>query len=145
MDRIGKVIVMIFMLTSVATFISIPSPVYAIWGEDACDSANTDLCSQKDNVDMGGLVAPIVSVLLFASGIISVIMIIIGGMKFATSSGDSQKAASARKTVLYAAIGLVVSASAMAIVSFANDRLISSGGSEGESSSAKSTEEGGTP
>ncbi len=40
-------------------------------------------------------------------GVISVIMIIIGGLKYITSAGDSAKVNSAKNTILYAVIGLV--------------------------------------
>jgi len=49
-------------------------------------------------------------------GIIAVIMIIIGGLKYITSTGDSNNTNSAKNTILYAIIGLVVVALAQIIV-----------------------------
>ena len=51
-------------------------------------------------------------------GIISVVMVIVGGVRYITSGGDSGKVASAQNTVLYAVIGLVVVALAQIIVQF---------------------------
>ncbi len=51
-------------------------------------------------------------------GIISVVMIIIGGIRYITSGGDSSKVSAAQNTVLYAVIGLVVVALAQIIVQF---------------------------
>ena len=51
-------------------------------------------------------------------GIISVVMVIVGGIRYITSGGDSGKVASAQNTVLYAVIGLVVVALAQIIVQF---------------------------
>ncbi len=56
----------------------------------------------------------------FALGIlggIAVIMIVIGGIKYATSAGDSSGLTSAKNTIMYAVIGLVVAMMATAIIS----------------------------
>lgn len=50
-------------------------------------------------------------------GILSVMYIVIGAIKFATSTGDPGKAASARNTVIYAAVGLIVVIAASTITS----------------------------
>lgn len=65
-----------------------------------------------------GLIAKIVNVLLFIIGIISVIMIIIGGIRYATSNGDANSVTGAKNTILYAIVGLVVALFAYAIVNF---------------------------
>jgi hypothetical protein len=51
-------------------------------------------------------------------GIIAVVMIIIGGVKYITSGGDAGNVTSAKNTILYAVIGLVVVALAQIIVRF---------------------------
>lgn len=51
-------------------------------------------------------------------GVIAVIMIIVGGLKYITSSGDSGNVTSAKNTILYAVIGLVIVALAQVIVRF---------------------------
>ena len=56
-------------------------------------------------------------------GIIAVVMIMIGGVKYITSQGESANVASAKNTILYAAIGLVVVALAQVIVKFVLDRF----------------------
>lgn len=59
-----------------------------------------------------------VNVLLWAVGIISVVMLIWGGIRYATSAGDSNKVTAAKNTILYAVIGLVVAIFAYALVNF---------------------------
>ncbi|MGE5309937.1 MAG: hypothetical protein ACM3JF_02555 [Sphaerimonospora mesophila] len=54
----------------------------------------------------------------FLIGAVAVIMIIYSGYQYVTADGDSGKAATAMKTILYSVIGLVVAASAYAITSF---------------------------
>ena len=45
-------------------------------------------------------------------------MIIIGGIKYVTSNGDSSGVTSAKNTILYAVVGLVVAVMAYTIVNF---------------------------
>lgn len=60
----------------------------------------------------------VTNILLFLMGAISVIMIIVGGIRYATSQGDQTQMQSAKNTILYAVIGVVVAIAAYAIVSF---------------------------
>jgi hypothetical protein len=50
-------------------------------------------------------------------------MIIIGGFQYITSSGDSGKVGTAKNTILYAIIGLVIVALAQFIVRFVLSRV----------------------
>lgn len=63
-------------------------------------------------------VASAVELFFLLAGIISVIMVIIGGYWYVISTGDPQKVKRAKDTILYAIIGLVISISAWAIVGF---------------------------
>lgn len=60
----------------------------------------------------------IVNVLLFVLGAIAVIMIIIGGVRYATANGEASSIKAAKDTILYAVIGLIVASMAYAIVNF---------------------------
>jgi hypothetical protein len=59
----------------------------------------------------------------FIAGAIAVVMIIIAGLSYVTSSGDSGKVVKAKNTILYAVIGLAVIIFAFAITSFISSRL----------------------
>lgn len=69
-------------------------------------------------VDVQNTVLAVVNWLLFAVGVIAVIMLIWGGIKYATSAGDSNKVTAAKNTILYAIIGLAIAILAFAIVNF---------------------------
>jgi hypothetical protein len=69
------------------------------------------------------LLAKAISLTSLAVGVASVIMIIVGGLKFVTSSGDSAGVTSARNTVLYAVIGLVIAATAQSVVLFVLNKI----------------------
>lgn len=73
------------------------------------------------------VIGRIISTLLFILGIAAVIIIILAGFRFATANGDQGVIKSARNTIVYAAIGLVVAILAYAIVGFVLTRF--SGGS----------------
>lgn len=69
------------------------------------------------------LITSIVNIISVIVGIIAVIMIIIGGLKFITSGGDSGKVSSAKSTILYALVGLIIVALAQFIVRFVLGKL----------------------
>jgi len=101
--------------------------VSAANGINICSNGNENsvYCKNKNTgeTQVNGIIKTIVEVLLTAVGSISIIMIVIGGIMFALSSGDAQKAAKARNTVLYAVVGLAVSLFASAIVNFVFNRF----------------------
>jgi hypothetical protein len=77
-----------------------------------------------------GIFTTITSVLLFVVGAISVIMIVIGGLRYVVSGGNSSAISAAKNTILYAVIGLIVAILAYAIIHFV---LISFGTGNGVS------------
>lgn len=66
----------------------------------------------------GGVITSITNILLFVVGALAVIMIIIGGFRYATSGGDSKAVSAAKNTILYAIVGLVIAFLAFAAVNF---------------------------
>ncbi|CAN5657901.1 hypothetical protein BH23PAT2_BH23PAT2_06010 [soil metagenome] len=74
-------------------------------------------------VSVNSAVAKAIDIFSYIVGVISVIMIIIGGLKYITSSGDPSNVTSAKNTILYAVIGLVVVALAQVIVIFVLDKV----------------------
>ena len=65
-----------------------------------------------------GVFGRITNVILLIVGIVSVIMLIYGGLRYILSGGDSKKVTDAKNTILYAIIGLIISLLAYAIVNF---------------------------
>lgn len=68
------------------------------------------------SASVGDIIKTVVNVLLYILGAVAVIMIIIGGIKYTTSQGDSSAVTSAKNTILYSVIGLIVALIAYAIV-----------------------------
>lgn len=65
-----------------------------------------------------GIFKKITNVMLFLIGAISVIMLIIGGIRYVVSGGDSSAVTGAKNTILYAVVGIVVAILAYALVNF---------------------------
>lgn len=63
-------------------------------------------------------ITSILNVVIGVLGLVCVIIIIIGGVNYMTSTGDAGKVKKAKDTILYGVIGLVVCALAFAIVNF---------------------------
>jgi cytochrome bd-type quinol oxidase subunit 2 len=80
-------------------------------------TAGTQQCSEQ-GTGINGLVKTIINVLSIIVGLVAVIMIIIGGFRYITSAGNPEQAKTARNTILYAIIGLVIVALAQIIVRF---------------------------
>ena len=72
----------------------------------------------QDLFGTGSIFTTIVNILLFIIGAISVIMLIFGGIRYTTSGGDSGAVTSAKNTIMYAIIGLVVAFLAFAVVNW---------------------------
>ncbi len=71
-----------------------------------------------DDNQFNNLLTKIINVISLLVGVVAVIMIIIGGFRYITSGGDTTKVGSAKNTILYGLIGLVIVALAQVIVRF---------------------------
>lgn len=106
------------MMLGVASMVPLAS-AGAINVFPTCSSGATDgkVCkATKDSINP--VVQSVIGLLLWAIGLISVIMIIIGGIRYTMSNGDPGMVKAAKDTVMYAVIGLVVALVAFAIVKF---------------------------
>ncbi len=87
----------------------------------ACDDAGfLPGCDDGQKLDAGSptVLQKIVNVFLFSGGIVAFIFVIIGGLRYITSTGDSTRIESAKNTLLYAIIGLIVTIVAVPISAF---------------------------
>lgn len=83
----------------------------------------------------GGIFAQVTNVMLFIVGAISVIMIIIGGLRYVLSGGDSANVSAAKNTILYAIVGIIVALLAYAAVNFITGTFANGGSFTGGSTS----------
>ena len=82
--------------------------------------------------DLKGSVINVINAIIAVLGLVAVVVIILGGVQYMTSAGDSGKVKKAKDTILYGVIGLIVCIIAAAIVNFVIANLV--GGSQQQSS-----------
>lgn len=117
------------MVGSMAAISMTPSPVGAAasscsGAQCASQGANTANTGTSKTSDLNNVIKTVVNILLFIIGAVAVVMIVIGGLKYTTSNGDSNQVTSAKNTILYSVIGLLVAIFAYAIVDFVIDAFI---------------------
>lgn len=78
-----------------------------------CIGGNID-----NNTDLQSVITSVVNTMLFVIGIISVIMLIVGGIRYVVSGGNQSQVEGARNTILYAIVGLVIAFVAWGVVNF---------------------------
>ena len=117
-----KILLAVGLIFAFATPIVVTSNVLdnQAHAEGAADliQKGADSTGQKDSRSAGDLAKDFVNIMLFAVGILAVIMLIWGGIRYVLSGGDSGAVSSAKKTILYAVVGLIVAILAYAIVNF---------------------------
>ena len=92
--------------TNICNSDSVPDSIKASSG---CDGRNDELPSTIENI---------LNSVIFISSLVSVAYVVVGGIQFISSSGDPGKVEKAKKTILYACIGLIICALSFAIVNF---------------------------
>lgn len=81
--------------------------------------SNTDCgTSSASNDNLQSLLTKIINIFSVVVGVIAVVMIIVGGLRYITSGGDTGRVGAAKTTIIYALVGLVVVALAQLIVHF---------------------------
>lgn len=119
-----KQLVVMFALVLGVGAVALPaSSASAINVFDQCsNNSGSAVCKAKgDNIS--GLVTNVINTLLFLLGMVAVVMIVIGGIRYTTSNGDSGAVKSAKDTILYSIVGLVVAIMAFVIVNFVVSRF----------------------
>lgn len=105
----------------------------AVYADASTDAAKKSSCEgiggtykdgecTTDSASLDDIIARVVNLISVLVSIVAVIMIMVGGFKYSTAAGDTSKVSSAKSTILYAIIGLVVVALAQFIVKFVIDK-----------------------
>ena len=118
--------------------VAMVSNVSALTLQEGARAAQCDGCP-SDLFGSTGVFKQVTNTILYIVGIIAVIMLIIGGIKYVVSGGDSKKVTDAKNTVLYAIIGLVICFLSFAIINFVISALPSSDNSNKNTSLIQST------
>ena len=132
-----KVSATLLLVPALVLSLGVAAPVYAA-PEPAtgCDVVTTGgishgaECAKPTNAPSqlfgpNSIFVTITNIMLFIIGAIAVIMLIIGGIRYVVSAGDQNAVTSAKNTILYAIIGIVVAFLAYAAVNFVSSQLTS--------------------
>ena len=117
------------ILAALFTTFILMSPAVAFafnpYGGVSCNGAsNSTVCAQASQptgnplFGHGSLLGKATVFIAFIGGIAAIIILIIGGIRYASSAGSPEKANGAKRTIAYALIGLVIIALAEFIVNF---------------------------
>lgn len=138
LKRIKSLIISLALASGVFVPIAVPAVVMAQAATPTDGNIQGSLCAGSQltfdetsdcttGVDaqekVNDLIIDIINIFSVIVGVVSVIMIIIGGLKYITSGGDSGNVTGAKNTILYAIIGLVVVALAQIIVKFVLSKI----------------------
>lgn len=108
--------------------LAIPSVSYAQNAQqDICQGVTANSDSNGNCTVSGPSVSDIINdsanLLSAIVGVAAVIMIIIAGFKYVTAGGDSSKISSAKDTMIYALVGIVIAAFAQFLVKFVLNKV----------------------
>ncbi len=127
-NAIKSIVPAVFSLALAFAFVMAP-PVAAFSGtiQGGADAARgTD--QSADLFGSSGIFQTITNVLLYVLGAISVIMIIIGGLRYVVSGGNSANVTAAKNTILYAIVGVIIAILSYAIINFVLGSFTGGGG-----------------
>jgi cytochrome bd-type quinol oxidase subunit 2 len=125
-----KLLLTISLVASVVFPALVPAAAFAAAEgieQNLCAGANLDVntdCNNGGITDqqardrINNILRTVINLFSLVVGVVAVIMIIIGGLKYITSGGDSGNVSGAKNTILYAIIGIVVVALSQFIVRF---------------------------
>ena len=86
------------------------------------DNTTGECSSEGSGEKIDSTVTAVINIASLVVGAISVIMVIIGGLKYVSSQGDSNGTASAKNTIIYAVVGIIIVALAQVMVRFVINR-----------------------
>lgn len=128
MKKLFLTLVAVFSLAGLAFAPS--TPAFAVSKDDVCEgvgaASGSNGCTPTEGVkDINTVIRTGIRIFQSIVGLIAVIMMVTAGMRFVTSSGDPTKVSSARNTLLYGAVGIVVVALSEVIIQFALNQAAS--------------------
>lgn len=114
------ILVVGFVLTLAISFSVLPATAHAEISNESKEAACQGIggCDPNAKKSVTSLLSTVIKLISWIVGILSVIMVIVGGMKFVLSNGDANATKSARMTIIYALVGLVIAALAQVLVNF---------------------------
>ncbi|MCL2085349.1 hypothetical protein FWH09_00195 [Candidatus Saccharibacteria bacterium] len=102
------------------------SPAYADNQESLEAALRAAGCDDQENLRDSPMVATTMGIIFFVIGIISVIVLIYGGIRYMLAQGLAAELSVAQHTIIYGVVGLIISLAGWAIVQFVFTRVFGS-------------------
>ena len=103
---------------AVSAVTQLPQRALAACGDPSGGLNSGVNCGPASPVSVPDAIGRVTNLLLYIVGIAAVIMLVVGGLRYVLSGGDSKNTQAAKDTILYAVIGIVVALLGYAIVNF---------------------------
>lgn len=126
--KIKQLAISLTALALLAVPVMVPASAFAAntLNTDLCEGIEqaftttpaTGTCDTSGDNEIGRILRRVTEIFTMIVGAVSVIMIIYGGFRYITSGGDSAKVTTAKNTIMYALIGLIIVAVAQVIIRF---------------------------
>jgi hypothetical protein len=114
-----KQLLVVFGIIAGVGAVALPAQTsYAINVFNQCSGNSSSAVCKSTGDSFNTMIKTVINILLYVLGMVAVIMIVIGGIRYTTSNGDAGAVKSAKDTILYSVIGLVVAIMAYSIVNF---------------------------
>lgn len=134
LKKLKNIMLVIASVATIAVPAMVPSLAYAAsdqigQGLDCGSSFNVNNINGNGSADcpidasgtgdrLNHILTLVVNIFSLVVGVVAVIMIIVGGLRYITSGGESSNVSTAKNTIIYAIVGLVVVALAQFLVHF---------------------------
>lgn len=130
MKKLIQRIILSLSLVAGLSLAVVPAMATAQTKDDICQgigltSGASGCTTPAGSPDVSSTIEDVINILSIVVGVVAVIMVIVGGLKYILSSGDSNQVNSAKNTILFALVGLVIVALAQVIVIFVLDEVTS--------------------
>jgi hypothetical protein len=133
LKKIKNLVTAAAMVLAISMPVAVPAVVFA--DSQATQQINSGLCAGSNldasntncdssasgaeaNAKITDILKTVINIFSLVVGAAAVIMIIIGGLRYITSGGESSNVSTAKNTIIYAIVGLVIVALAQFIVHF---------------------------
>lgn len=129
---LALVLVLAVSFGAAATLVSQPALAEGTGVKNKVCQGIQEITSSTSNCEKGGtstkdinsVIGTVVNLLTVVVGILAVVMLIYGGMKFIMSGGEASAVASAKKSIIFALVGLVIVGLAQVIVHFVLGNIV---------------------
>lgn len=124
MKRLLLVFATLLALCTASLALPLTVAAFDPFGSVECGQASDSaVCQDKSNTEnpltgIDGLILKIVNIIAVVAGATAVIIIIVSGFRFVTSGGSSDEVAGARRSLIYALVGLAIIALSRTIIAF---------------------------